>query len=306
MPAKRKDRSTSSKESTHSPDEKRTKEEGRSTYTVESDDEVFEALEMAEDLGKKIESVLQELKKLEKLDVIESRLNQVYTSIASIEATVSRIDSEVQVLKEKTSKLDKSVKELEESVNFNDEDISDIKCNTKKAEDEIKQLKKQILYMENYSRRENVKFVGIPENVEPFNSGNATNDGARSPSENTKEVVFNFLAEQLKIDRPGDTIEFQRVHRLGKSNSSKPRPIIARFLRFADKQLVMDQARKHLKGKNYHVFDDIPKELYDSRKGQLKKFQEAKEKGFNAYFSKAQPDKLFVNGNYIAPGQPIE
>ena len=56
---------------------------------------------MAEDLGKKIESVLQELKKLEKLDVIESRLNQVYTSIASIEATVSRIDSEVQVLKEK-------------------------------------------------------------------------------------------------------------------------------------------------------------------------------------------------------------
>ena len=101
MPAKRKDRSTSSKESTHSPDEKRTKEEGRSTYTVESDDEVFEALEMAEDLGKKIESVLQELKKLEKLDVIESRLNQVYTSIASIEATVSRIDSEVQVLKEK-------------------------------------------------------------------------------------------------------------------------------------------------------------------------------------------------------------
>ena len=54
----------------------------------------------------------------------------------------------------------------------------------------------------------------------------------------------------------------------------------------------MDQARKHLKGKNYHVFDDIPKELYDSRKDQLKKFQEAKEKGFNAYFSKAQPDKL--------------
>ena len=56
--------------------------------------------------------------------------------------------------------------------------------------------------MENYSRWENVKFVGIPENVEPVNSGNATNDGARSPSENTKEVVFNFLAEQLKIDRP--------------------------------------------------------------------------------------------------------
>ena len=58
---------------------------------------------------------------LEKLDVIESCLNQVFTSIASIEATVSRIDSEVQVLNEKTQKLDKSVKEIEESVNLNED-----------------------------------------------------------------------------------------------------------------------------------------------------------------------------------------
>ena len=178
MSTKRKDRPTSSKESTHSPDEKRTKEGAESTYTAETDDEVFEALEMAEDLGKKIETVL---KKLEKLDIIENRLNQVYASIASIEATVCRIDSEVQVLKEK-KKLDKSVKELEESVNFNDEDISDVKRDTKKAEYEIKELKKQILYMETYSRRENVKFVGIPENVEPFNSGNETMQRWRSPA----------------------------------------------------------------------------------------------------------------------------
>ena len=179
MSTKRKDRPTSSKESTHSPDEKRTKEGAESTYTAETDDEVFEALEMAEDLGKKIETVL---KKLEKLDIIENRLNQVYASIASIEATVCRIDSEVQVLKEKNKKLDKSVKELEESVNFNDEDISDVKRDTKKAEYEIKELKKQILYMETYSRRENVKFVGIPENVEPFNSGNETMQRWRSPA----------------------------------------------------------------------------------------------------------------------------
>ena len=94
----KKDRPTSSKESTDSPDEKRTKEGAKSTYTAEIDNEVFEAL----GLGKKIEIVL---KKLEKLDVIESCLNQVYTSIASIEATICRIDSEVQVLNEKNPKI---------------------------------------------------------------------------------------------------------------------------------------------------------------------------------------------------------
>ena len=80
------------KESTDSPDEKRAKEGAKSTYTAETDDEVFKALEMAEDLGKKTETVL---KKMEKLDVILSCLNQVYTSIASIETTISRIDSKV-------------------------------------------------------------------------------------------------------------------------------------------------------------------------------------------------------------------
>ena len=63
MSTKKKDRPTSSKESTDSPDEKRTKEEAKSTYTAETDDEVFEALEMAEGLGKKIETVLKKIGK---------------------------------------------------------------------------------------------------------------------------------------------------------------------------------------------------------------------------------------------------
>ena len=70
--------------------------------------------------------------------------------------------------------------------------------------------------------------------------------------------------------------------------------------------VVMGLSRKHLKDTDFHVYDDNPKLLYDSRKGQVKKLQKASEKGFTAYFSKAQPDKLFVNGKYIAPGEPIE
>ena len=68
----------------------------------------------------------------------------------------------------------------------------------------------------------------------------------------------------------------------------------------------MVQARKHLKNREFHVYDDIPKLLYDSKKGQMKKMQKARKKGFITYFSKAQPDKLYVNGKYISPGEPIE
>ena len=70
----------------------------------------------------------------------------------------------------------------------------------------------------------------------------------------------------------------------------------------------MDQAHKELKkqkNKQFSVFDDIPKELYEIRKSQIKKFKEARGKGCTVYFSKAQPDKLFVNGKFIAANAPM-
>ena len=53
------------------------------------------------------------------------------------------------------------------------------------------------------------------------------------------------------------------------------------------------------------MFDDLPKELYDLRKKQIEKLKQAKKNGFIARFSKTQLDKLFVNGKYIAPEEPI-
>ena len=44
---------------------------------------------------------------------------------------------------------------------------------------------------------------------------------------------------------------------------------------------MMDQARKHLEETDFHAYDDIPKLLYDSRKGQMKKL--AKIKGKRLY-----------------------
>ena len=243
---------------------------------------------MAENLGVKIEAIL---KKLEKLDVIELQLNEVHAKVANIEETVSRLESEVQALKTRTAKLEKNVEELEEGFKYNEEDVRDLQCDNKRLEHEVYDLKKQLLYMETYSRRENLKFFGVPENTECT----------------TKEVIYQFLEENQKIDQPREKIEFQRIHRLGKPNSSKPRPIIARFLRYSDRELVMDNARKHLKGhKVFHVFEDIPKDLYELRKQQMKKLKEAREKGHRAFFSKANLDKLFVNGQYVAPEQPLQ
>ena len=173
--------------------------------------------------------------------------------------------------------MEKKVSALEESIQFNEDDISDLKKESKESKFEINDLRKQLLYLETYSRRENIKFFGIDEEV-PASE-------VDSPPKDTRDLVFKFLENKLRIETRHGRIEFQyckeniytekgefsfeelhaartRVHRLGKPNNSsdKPRPIIARFLRYSDKEMVMDQARKELKSqedKQFSVFDDI-------------------------------------------------
>jgi len=67
------------------------------------------------------------------------------------------------------------------------------------------------------------------------------------------QVLIDFLRSELDIDDDSD-IELQRVHRIGSFNQQAPEPrqIIARFLRYPDRERVMSNARK-LKGKKFRL-----------------------------------------------------
>jgi septal ring factor EnvC (AmiA/AmiB activator) len=129
-----------------------------------SDDTILEALGMAEGLAEKVDLILTKLSKLDKLDDIELRLNNLSTSVSSIEMSMSHLEKEVSVLDSKTKTIDKSVDELKESLCFCEDDISDLMKNTydikENCSSNTEELRKQILYLETYSRREDLKFVG--------------------------------------------------------------------------------------------------------------------------------------------------
>ena len=130
----------------------------------------------------------------------------------------------------------------------------------------------------------------------------AENETANNNVENTKEVIYDFLQRELialrmpKVSR----FEFQRIHRVGKRTGKRPCPIIVRFLRYSDREDVLPRAKTSLEGKDYGVFEEMPKELYQLRNAQMKKLQNAKHhQGSTAYFSRKYPEKLFIDGNYI-------
>ena len=74
----------------------------------------------------------------------------------------------------------------------------------------IKEIEDQHLYLEAYSRRDNLKFENIPEDHE-----------SRGDSE---LVLRSFLERDLGyVDAA--SVEIQRIHRLGKKKEGKPRPM---------------------------------------------------------------------------------
>ena len=110
---------------------------------------------------------------------------------------------------------------------------------------------------------------------------------------------MEFLKAKLGIEQPED-IEFQRIHRIGKvaEPAGRPRMIIAHFLRYTDREYVKRQAFK-LKGTDFTIYDDIPKELVKERKKLMPLLHQAKKAGKKAVFSKAESDKFYVDGKLI-------
>ena len=74
-----------------------------------------------------------------------------------------------------------------------------------------------------------------------------------------------------------------------KRQDGKPKPIIARFLNYQDREKAMS-LRKNLEGDSYGIGPDLPKEVLEMRKPLIPKLIQARKEGKTAFFS--QPDLI--------------
>ena len=246
---------------------------------AESPDEINMALEMAEDLASKIQLVLQKLSSLE--NMVEGVLQKFNT----LESSVKSIEGEIATLNAKTNAVEKSVGAIDNSLKFLNDEIEKLKTNANENEREIKSLSDRILYQDVYSRRENLRFFNIPESIDPS-------------QESAKELVYRFMEREIELDHARD-IEFQRVHRIGIKKPGSSRPIIARFLRFPDRERVFKRALELKDEIEVRVFADYPKEIQERRRKLWPRLKRAREDGKRAFFDKKEPDKLIVDGHLV-------
>ena len=106
-----------------------------------------------------------------------------------------------------------TAKEIQDRMDENNTKINSLLESKKMLRDQMNELRLNNLYLEAYSRRENIKFFSIPGEDE----------------ENTEETLIrNFMEDDLGY-RNARTVEIQRVHQLPRRHSnSGPWAIIAR------------------------------------------------------------------------------
>lgn len=292
---KRRNRSgTNSGSESESPDFKRAKNLNESCVSETQDgDVVIDALEMTGGIAGTLNEILEKLKKL---DTIESSVKKIQVSLENLEMRTANLENfqqsatqDMEQLKESLTQNEQKCAEKHKSCETKIKKIKDQLGELNQKEQEInkklEELKTKDLYLEAYSRRENIKFNRIPE----------------THGEDTEEALRAFLQNELGyVD--ANTVEIQRVHRLGKEKNDAPRPILARFLRSKDAEKILSLGVR-LKDTNFQMFRDLPQEIVDRRKAQMKNLRHAKSLGIAASFSRSKPDLLFIKGKLWPLGQ---
>ena len=121
---------------------------------------------------------------------------------------------------------------------------------------------------------------------------------AHPPFQKTNAPLLEFLKNDLGFKDPEQKFELQRVHRLGKPVSGKIRPIITRFLRYQDRKVVL-RASFHPRDPGTKVLEDYPQDIIELLRKQVSKLKVAKRNGMKVFFSKAEPNKLYINGKFV-------
>ena len=220
------------------------------------------------------------LLKLEKLDAIE-------TSVKGLQDTLARMDDRIRALENVQATSNQDIHDLKDSLSFAEDQqrkttegfdrykeqinlkMTELSRKNAELDSNIKDLENKNLYLEAYSRRENIKFENIQEE---------TRHGAHQ--EDTENVLRSFLETHLGYEDAG-SVEMQREHRIkvkksNPSNDTKPKLIIARFLRYKDCERILFLGHR-LKGTEFRMYQDLPHGIVEKKKKINGHFQTRKE-----------------------------
>lgn len=221
--------------------------------------------------------------------LLDKQADSFQKSLLTImEATNGRID-----------KMSMMMGELKASLEFTQKDVAEFKAEMSKSKQEerkihdkievtsgvINDMKKEMDYLENQSRRNNLRIDGIPE-------------GPDESWAKTEELVREMLTNKLSFPtREANDIGIERAHRIGTkrdAENDRPRTIMVKMEKFKDRDTIKQKA-KECKVRGLFINEDYSQRVAEIRKDLLPKLKQARSEGKIAYFSL---DKLIIKDRY--------
>ena len=218
------------------------------------------------------------------INVVKSTLSELEKSVNLAWANIEDLQQESKALKDSKSSHQKMMDEQTAEIQSLKVDLKKLQAENEKLKPALKEAQENLVALENYTRRENLRFMNIPE----------------SKGENCQDIIYDVLENDLKMNI--QDIRFHAVHRVGKPQSNgatpaRPRPIIARFAVREDRDAVFN-VKNRLKSSARHseayITQDFAREIQKERKTLIQSMFAAKQAGRVA---KVVNRSLFIDNN---------
>ncbi|KAL1249632.1 hypothetical protein QQF64_020637 [Cirrhinus molitorella] len=192
-------------------------------------------------------------------------LEKVFAEVTKMNKTLQVVAADTIAIKETMTELKDTenglqvrMEEVEGRISQLEDATGELATDKDAKENRIKALWDRVQMLENHSKRNNARLVGLKEKY-------GTNGTLES-------CVKKVLSEGLGIDLEGE-FEIERVHRTlapMPSEDQPPRPVLIRFLRQSAREKILRAARAHRgiewEGAKLSVFPDMTRELAEKRK----------------------------------------
>ena len=138
---------------------------------------------MSDGIGQHLKQILD---RLERMEMRMEKMEGVLGHITNLEKAVNSIQANMSSFNEKVKKMEEMINQSEAGLTSTNADIEAVERKEERTAEKIRNLEDQILYQDVYSRRENLRFFGIPETAQGV--------------ENTSEVMYKFFEDELELE----------------------------------------------------------------------------------------------------------
>lgn len=232
-----------------------------------------------------VKSLKLSIQKVEKTtDSTNAKVTAMENRLKTLENKVDDVEKSCQFISGEFDKHQSELNNAKDQIKLLETSCRNLESVTKTLEKQKTEMNNKLIDLESRSMRDNLIFYGVPEPSEP---DNAEDCGAL-----VKEIITN------KMGLDGNSMLFDRAHRLISNNPKRPRAIVVKFHYHTQREQVRQRSynqdvKKALQDAKLGVGIQQPQAVRDGRRAFYDIIKENEERGNRV---RVNGLKLYVNG----------